>query len=528
MSPIAKPTKHHYVPVAITLVSLALIVLIGIYTAISLPQKATESGTQLATKQNNKEYSFPRLTVDKWTIQPSAATKSSASQATIYTLNPAYGRSDFNAILSNFFRAANTKETDTSLRAYLASSGNSMFYMDKDTGSLMYKSETGVALASPSAALDESKKIMTFAQSVFRDDTLATFATYERKTNPGVKYYELHRDGNRLGFPIFNLFGLLNTTSIPLKDLSLYTNNTPAMPDSTVIKSSDNRDGFKRPNDFNTVTIGVKNGHIVDVISNLRLFPTVTTRPASDALISYDDAVKKLKKNEYSRLYTSPADSGVVDREKMYPQNAATLTNATVTESTVAYLEELPGSRDQVALAPYYVFRGTATLSSGYKVTFVATVAATNRDVLGVATRATFDSTPKQGTILFEDISGSTGAAQLLAENKQYTSMSSSVSCGTDGPQNVDDLYNTQTDDSTGVVYGQYDVRPGTTLWFAITSTNADINQLARVISLSVVNPGLDRAPDATGVSGLIRMVDTLFSDWEVVDTSCPVFVPGI
>lgn len=528
MSPIAKPSKHHYIPVAITLVSLALIVLIGIYTAISLPKKAAESGTQLATKQNNKEYSFPRLTVNKWTIEPSAATQSSAKQATIYTLNPSYGRSDFNGILSNFFRATNTKETDTSLRAYSVSSGNSMMYMDKDTGSLMYKSETGVALASPSAALDESKKIMTFAQSVFRDDTLATFATYERKTNPGVTYYELHRDGNRLGFPIFNLFGLLNATNTPLKELSPYSNTTQSMPDPTVVKSSDNRDGFKRPNDFNTVTVGVKDGHVVDVISNLRLFPTATTRPASDALITYDEAVKKLKKNEYSRLYTSPADTGVVDREKMYPQNEATLTNATVTESTVAYLEELPGSQDQTALAPYYVFRGTATLSSGYKVTFVATVAATNRDVLGVATRTTFDSTPKQGTIMFEDVSDSTGTAQLLAESKSHNGLSSDLSCQSGGPQNVDDLYNTQTDDSTGIVYGQYDLNPDTTLWFAITSTNADINQLARVVSFSVINPGIDRQPDATGVSGLVRMVDTLFSDWEAVDTSCPVFVSGI
>lgn len=555
--PLTRPGKHHFIPLAITIVALILIIVIGIYTVLSYQKKPAESPELLTAQQENKAYSFPRLTVDKWKIEKSAAITPASSTATIYSLNTKYSKTDFNGLLFNFFQATSTKETDKSLRAYSDRSGSSMLYMQKDTGSFLYKSTEGFTIASATGILDESKRVVAFAQDTLGDDTLASLATYGKKSNPGVTYYELHRDWNRLGYPLYNLFGILNLKNTPLSGLSLSKPTNYVEPDPDIVNSSDKTDGFKRLNDFNTVTIGVRDGKIVDVISNLRLFPRTAVKPVTDNLISYNDAVKKLTKNEYSRLYTSPAGEGVVDREKMYPQNKATVTEATVTESAVAYLEEIPGTEQEV-LAPYYVFRGTAMLSTGYRVTFVATVPATARNVLGTSTTlAQLDSSQKQGTFEFDEgpfPSASPNPAQQLPSDPSQpeqipdtstprTQLPPADELCEDDPQIANELYNVQVDDATGVLFGQYDLKdPGGRdksagadatgwygpQWFAVSQGNHDINQLNAIIDASVtkLNFVRDEAGNTANVTSL-RDFDSLLNEWESQAASCPLRLTG-
>lgn len=538
----SKPGKHHFIPLAITIVAFILIVVIGIYTVLSYQKKPAESPEQLTAQQENKAYSFPRLTVDKWNIEKSAATSPTSSTATVYNLNSKYSKTDFNGLLFNFFAATSTDETDKSLRAYSDRNGSSLLYMQKDTGSFLYKSTEGFPISSGSGALDESKRIIAFAQDTLGDDTLASFATYGKKSNPGVTYYELHRDWNRLGYPLYNLFGILNLKDTSLRGLSLYEPTNYVEPDSDIINSSDKTDGFKRPNDFNTVTIGVRSGKIIDVVSNLRLFTRTSSKPVTDKLISYNDAVKKLTNNEYSKLYTSPAGEGVVDREKMYPQNKASINEATVTESAIAYLEELPGTEQEV-LAPYYIFRGTATLSTGYRVTFVATVPAIARNVLGTSTStlAQFDSTQKQGTLEFEEVTATRSAPAPAGSSQQDVPQLPPPNqlCEED-PQSVNDLYNTQIDDTTGTTFGQFDVQPPGDIratsgtgwygpqWFAVSAANHDINQLNTIIDSSVARLQLKRDELGSQDSPTsLRDFDSLLNEWESQATSCPLRLTG-
>lgn len=536
-SSLTKPTKHHIVPVTIAVVSLVLIVLIGIYTVLTYRQQDVQTPQQVNKQQGEKNYSFPRLTVNSWKIADTAEPKTAAVTAAVYPLNAKYSRSEFNSLLFHFFTPTSTRETRESLRAYSEAGGSSMLYMQKDTGSFLFKSDTGIPIATASSSLDQTRRIVAFAQDALKDDTLASFATYQKRSNPGVTYYELHRDWNRLGFPLLNLFGLLNVKSTDLRTISLSQSTNQVASDPDVIETSDNSDGRKRPNDFNTVTIGVRDGKIVDVISNLRLFPTNgSAKPVTNKLISYDEAVKKLKKNEYSRLYTSPAGEGALDREKLYPQNKATLNEAVVSETTIAYLEELPGS-EQTMFAPYYVFRGTGELSTGFRVTFVATVAATAQNVLGTYTAQSFNSTQQQGTFEFDVVSKppdidspDEGDPPPLPPINQVCERN---------PKSVSELYNTQIDDATGATFGQYDLQPEAGVgsydpldwygpqWFVVSAKNHDINLLNTVIDTAKRDIGLKA--DSAGASNrvTIREFDSLFNDWEEADISCPVRLTG-
>lgn len=562
LSPISKPSKHHLIPVAITVVTLILIVMIGVYTVLTYRQNPTENSQQLAQQQTTKDTSFPRITVESWKIEKSAEMKSIPTSGNLYNFNTKYGRTEFNNVLLHFFTPTNTNESTQSLRAYSDQSGSSMFYMQKDTGSLLYKSTSGLPIASGSAAVDQSRRIVAFAQDTLRDDTLASFATYQRNSSPGVTYYELHRDWNRLGFPLYNLFGVLNLKDTPLASLSLTNSTNMVAQDKDIIKTSDNTNGLKRPNDFNTVTVGVKDGRVVTFISNLRLFPA-SGAPKTDKLITYDEAVKRLTNNQYSRLYTSPAGEGAVDREKLYPQNKATIVQANVTETAIAYLEELPGT-EQPVLAPYYIFRGNGTLSNGYRVTFVATVPASASNVLGVSTIAQngVDSSQKQGTLEFDEgpfPSATTAPTDAPAQQQAPTEQKTqavpqptstpratvqlppvSKQCPED-PQSVSQLYNTQVEDGTGITYGQYDVKPpanrqqAATItawygpqWFAVYQGNHDVNQLDYVITLAVQRFGLTQDSSGAG-SGptTVRDFDSLLNDWESAEAVCPVRLTG-
>jgi hypothetical protein len=228
----------------------------------------------------------------------------------------------------------------------------------------------------PTAADFKDKTLAAIKSFGINDPTLVVSATYKNKNTPARTYIELHRDWAMVGRPILNSVGLANLPETQkIAQLTPSTSLTDSEEDADIYSSSDQKDGLARQNDFNTMTIGVDDttGDILSINSNIRPFQSAPSEPTN--LISFDDAQKKLQSNQYEFLLTTPAGAGDTPWTRIYPGNAATGKQATVTETTIAYLEN-PSTIDQKYLLPYYIFRGYTYLTSGYLVEFIATVPA--------------------------------------------------------------------------------------------------------------------------------------------------------
>jgi hypothetical protein len=241
-----------------------------------------------------------------------------------------------------------------------------------ETGAFSYASAQGKPLTASGSSIDKAD---AFLRSLVDDPTLTATATYRKKDRPGVTFVEFHRDWQKVGLPILNALGLLNTKeNQTLADITL-TSREDRISSSNIHQTSDNADGLARANDFNTATIGINDqtNSVTSVVSNIRQFKASDGKSAK--LISYDKAVQKLTDNRAEFIYTTPAGAGLPAFDKVYPSGGADAKLATVTERTLAYLEE-PQSVPQDKLEPYYLFRGTAELTNGHRVKFVAGVRA--------------------------------------------------------------------------------------------------------------------------------------------------------
>ncbi len=354
---------------------------------------------------------FPKVNVEVWSVPPNVSAKSSSS-AQIYTLKNNYTRSDFQSILAKFIGNATVTEDEKALTAQTSTDKTSSFlYLQKPTGAFLYMAaKGGVVLPQAQQTVGQTQPtqkdlVVRFVQSVFSDRTFSLTAEYKRKNQPGIRFFEFHRGWEAAGLPILNLYGLFSTgEKVSLSSLKLGVPLRGIMKDENVIDTSDGADGYARPTDFNTVTVGVVGTEVQSVASNIRNINVAP--PVRQSLITFDQAVARLKKHQYSQIYVRPAGDGTVDPDKLYPDGEAKLAEVTVQDGVVAYLEEMPGTV-QSKLAPYYIFRGMGDLTSGYKVSVLAAVPATEQAVLGAATSIVLaqatatDSTQKQGTIEF-------------------------------------------------------------------------------------------------------------------------------
>lgn len=231
----------------------------------------------------------------------------------------------------------------------------------------------------PDSSLNQSKTLQaqSFIKTLgFTDTTIACPVTYQRKDAPNVNFVECHRDWTKLGAPLINLFGVLNISeNTKLSTLSPGTldKNMPA--NSLIYQVSNGGDGKARPNDFNTITIGIyPDGTIHSVDSNLRWIAKENAIASND-LVSRDDAFTALENHKAEFSLNIPAGQGNFDWNLAYPDNTAHATKALIQDVSLAYVDK-PLSASQDEYSPSYVIRGLAVLDSGYTVKFVQTIPA--------------------------------------------------------------------------------------------------------------------------------------------------------
>ncbi len=252
----------------------------------------------------------------------------------------------------------------------------SLLLFNKNTGEFSYKATDGVPLSLNKKTIED--KIYDFLKKIeWYDPTLKIIAQYKLRSDPDSIYFEIKRDWQSAGLPILNPVGLLNLdVNQSIDNLELNDRSTSLSRNNDYYDTSDNKDGLERNADFNTMVIGVsdKTDSVVVVKSNVRRMEK--QEGTKSAVIPYEKAVSMLKNNEKSFILTTPSSIGNVNEwTKIYPNQLAEAKQAEVSESALAYLEQSP-SAGQKKLEPYYIFRGTATLTNNYQINFIAAVPA--------------------------------------------------------------------------------------------------------------------------------------------------------
>ncbi|HLD01904.1 MAG TPA: hypothetical protein VJC10_03415, partial [Patescibacteria group bacterium] len=190
-----------------------------------------------------------------------------------------------------------------------------------------------------------------------------------------------------------NIAGLLNipiTTKLSSLIIGSVSSTSPVDLPVTNVSTGAGANGKARPNDFNTATVGVlADGSIASIVSNIRVIDKTDPLIQAD-FISPTEAFEKIKTNSSDVFLTLPQGSGVVDWATIYKDNKAIADTATVTEYVLSYLEK-PAADQQTYLTPMYTVRGEAKLTTGYTVSFVATVPALKDNTSFIATQTKTD-----------------------------------------------------------------------------------------------------------------------------------------
>lgn len=211
--------------------------------------------------------------------------------------------------------------------------------------------------------------------------------TYQRSTEPEATQVECHRNWQKTGLPIINFVGLLNVSETTrLSDIQpgrVYPQPGDGPDDTTVVNTSTGQDGYRRPDEFNTATVAIaQDGSVLDFTSNIRPIQGKQMVAAADILTS-QQALDKVSQNQADLSFYKPVGNGIVNYDVMFPDNKAQADSASVTDIMLAYVES-PSAQEY--LAPMYVIRGQAHLTTDYNATFLKAVAATKIGLSAAAT----------------------------------------------------------------------------------------------------------------------------------------------
>jgi hypothetical protein len=323
--------------------------------------------------RQSQDKALPKVKVSAW--ENKAAVPAVTQSVKTYGLKHDFSRSDLKAAAQVMLGNDKLEELGEALYGYSWGAENennlSAYTVNPKTGAFTYAGTKGQTLGSSGTMVEKADH---FLSGLISDSTLTATATYRRHDKPGVVFVEFHRDWQKAGLPVLNALGLLNLDeNQKLSGLSLISRSDRT--DSQVHGTSDLADGLARQTDFNSVTVGINEqaNTVVSVNSNLRQLKDEDPRLAK--LVPYGKALSSLTANKYDFMYTSPTGSGTPSFDKVYPDNNVTVKRAVIDEALVAYLEEPPGV-SQSKLEPYYIFKGTAELESGYNAKFVAGVVA--------------------------------------------------------------------------------------------------------------------------------------------------------
>lgn len=340
---------------------------------------------------------FPRINVKTW--QENAIKPRIQTSSRVYGLKNDFTEQYIKSLAKKIIGTENISLNSSYYQGIIENSNElSIFLFHKETGAFSYISSRGIPLKYDNKLSKNNVQLKSFILSLILDPTLEITASYKRKDSiPEITYYEIHRNWEKIGLPIYATIGLLNLDE--LDSLSSMTFTQREIVDSNIYDTSDNSNNYARQNDFNTMTLAVVDGghgnaRIVSLSSNLKQL--IPSQIKTDQIISYDEALSKLKANQQEFILTSPLGIGQPDFNKVYTSSVVSANKGTISDSKLSYLEQ-PNSQSHYV--PYYIFKGTTKLDSGFNTKFVAGVSAVKNNVYGISTKyLAQDNSQKQST----------------------------------------------------------------------------------------------------------------------------------
>lgn len=388
---VSSPQPRRKIIITLSVVAAILFLIIGSFFFFWQRSKGTSQKTAPTPVASG---SLPQIAK----TAPSVAFSSYTNQATFpivpssikqYVLKTDFSLDETKAFAKQF-GLIQYKATDQDNPVFYSEDKNTrgMLVFNKETGTFSYQSwgilkPTTIGTTSTATALSFLKQIGVY------DDTITCGITYKRTIAPkDLTFVECHRMPDSLGAILLNPVGILNLPEhISLSSLKVGLVPEGSPNNSTIENVSTGQNGKARPNDFNTITVGVfPDGNIFSVDSTIRWTQEEKQIP-SDSILSPQEALDQFTKHNATFSLTIPAGAGKLNWDTVYPQNKAEAEIATITDFSFIYIEK-PINSKQTTYIPNYFIRGTARLKSGYVVKFVQTVSALrDTTVLGSSTK---------------------------------------------------------------------------------------------------------------------------------------------
>lgn len=486
---------------------------------IDMGRKPVADGTPQSAGSSADLNKPPQITFRSW--NDLATSISNKPVTSVYQLKQGYTFDEAKSLAAKLEAADTIKKNKEHVFAYTLDSDNrraSMMLLDTTSGMFTYTSSDGIKLSGddvPNALYDVMKSLDVY------DPSIKITATYKNKQYAGYTFYEAHRDST--AGTILSTIGLLNIPETqPLSSLNLLTQLPDTPKDPNIYEASDGKNGQQRLADFNTITVAVADADksVRMIQSNMRRLAVPEAQQTS--IVSYDDAKKMLSDGKYTFMMTMPAGSGNVSWSTVYPFNKADAQTATITEASMALLENEPGTR-QSKIGPHYIFRGYANLDSGFRVQFVAAVPATqqtnvqSRTFLFPLVRQVYAQSP--GT----DTGQKQGTFDLSPSPSPQPTPIDETSCDPTTAQ-LNPVY-----DVNGVKFGWANVRVQRGVlessrkgwWYLIPKSSTTDQSLKDDVNQVVL-----QVRSLTGETRF-REFDKILNDFQLKGTACPVRVSG-
>jgi len=243
---------------------------------------------------------------------------------------------------------------------------------DKKTGGFNFLS---LKTVKTSATDPQGAAVELLQETGIYDETIECGITYKRKNAPDTTFVECHRNWEKLGAPLLTLPGILNGAGLNTNNLAVGKIDQYAPDDYDVYDVSTGENGRARPDDFNTITVAVKNQNSIITVQSTMRWVENKTPIDPNKFITYSKALEMLSNGETSLSLVVPDLSGDKDWDTVFPENKAFSNIADVRDLKVIYLEKMSGER-QREYSPVYLVYGTADIESGNTVKFVQAVPA--------------------------------------------------------------------------------------------------------------------------------------------------------
>ena len=322
----------------------------------------------------------PNFDISKYLVD-TAATKVSPADK-IYTLKINYTETEVSKLARLLLGEYQQDDTNSDIISYSSLHGKLTF--NKNTGAFNYQ---GIGFRLPFMITSDDLRqplsdYLIKDMNIFDRFTKAT-AYYRREGSEGITYVEYHHDWDLIGAPILSMPAvpaMPETLSFQDLSLSTFADNDPK--DNSIYFSSD-KPGFARRTDFNSATIAYnQEGYLLSIESNLRYIVKEESLEEKGLSLMNIGALGGELNNQggYFRI-ALPAGEGIINLDKVFPDNTLKANTASVTDVALGYLEK-PDGVEQKYLIPSYIVRGFAETDTGYRVNFAQSIPAIEENKL--------------------------------------------------------------------------------------------------------------------------------------------------